>query len=204
MNRPAFSRSQAADVTGASRSTIKRRHLAGDFPNAYKGTDGQWRIPIEDLIAAGYDVNRTVKDGSTTRTYGPAHDLGPKPEVDVTALINRLAGAESALAVEREKNIGLQNLNSEILKRADLAEKALLMIEAKKPEEPKPEPRMVVTDSPTPPFKVGHLNPADFPGMSQEQVDALEDMARKAGQEIKEATPPYTPGPKRKKRLGLW
>lgn len=196
MNRPAFSRSQAADVTGASRSTIKRRHLAGDFPNAYKGTDGQWRIPIEDLIAAGYDVNRTVKDGSTTRTYGPAHDLGPKPEVDVTALINRLAGAESALAVEREKNIGLQNLNSEILKRADLAEKALLMIEAKKPEpEPTPPPpgvvsgafrledakpgpldasKLIVTDSPTPPWK----EPDVGPGRQEE--------------------------PKRKKRFGLW
>lgn len=134
--RPTFTQTEAAAVTGTSRSTIKRRRLAGDFPNAFLGTDKQWRIPVEDLLAQGFTVGREPKDEGQ---HAPAHDPGSHAQVDLTALVNRLAAAEAALAVERERNVGLQNLNTEIQKRADLAESALKMLEAPKAQ-PVPTP----------------------------------------------------------------
>src|SRR5699024_8692389 len=52
--RPTWTLREAEERCGVSRSTLKRRLAAGDFPNAYKTSQGQWRVPVNDLIAAGY------------------------------------------------------------------------------------------------------------------------------------------------------
>ncbi len=57
--RPSLTLSEAASVCGVSRSTIRRKHEAGDFPNAFKsGPDNAWRIPVTDLLGAGLNPGR--------------------------------------------------------------------------------------------------------------------------------------------------
>lgn len=51
--RPVFTFSEAAKLTRTSRSTIKRRHAAGSFPNAEQDETGTWVIPIGDLPPLG-------------------------------------------------------------------------------------------------------------------------------------------------------
>ena len=55
-DRPAFSLKAAAAACGVSLFTIRRRREAGEFPNALM-TEAGWRIPVEDLLAAGLRVN---------------------------------------------------------------------------------------------------------------------------------------------------
>lgn len=54
MARVEFSLSEAVEVTGRSKSTLVRAVKAGKLPNAYKDLSGAWKLPVEDLIAAGY------------------------------------------------------------------------------------------------------------------------------------------------------
>lgn len=55
--RPALTISDAAEATGKHRNTIRAALHAGRFPSAYREpNDGPWRIPVPDLIAAGYPV----------------------------------------------------------------------------------------------------------------------------------------------------
>lgn len=53
LTRPVFTLREAAKRCGVSFSTIRRRREDGAFPNAYKTPDGQWVVPVEDLLAAG-------------------------------------------------------------------------------------------------------------------------------------------------------
>lgn len=53
LTRPVFTLREASKRCGVSFSTIRRRREDGAFPNAYKTPDGQWVIPVEDLLAAG-------------------------------------------------------------------------------------------------------------------------------------------------------
>ncbi|WP_425475615.1 helix-turn-helix transcriptional regulator [Nocardioides tweenelious] len=54
--------SDASEIAGVSRDTIKRRLAAGDFPGARRsigpGPGGPWRIPIDDIKAAGLLFDR--------------------------------------------------------------------------------------------------------------------------------------------------
>lgn len=54
MARVEFSLADAVRVTGRSKSTLMRAVKAGKLPNAYKNSSGAWKLPVEDLIAAGY------------------------------------------------------------------------------------------------------------------------------------------------------
>lgn len=52
--RPRWTVAQAARECGVSADTIRRRLRSGAFPNADRsGKQGAWRIPVDDLIAAG-------------------------------------------------------------------------------------------------------------------------------------------------------
>lgn len=53
---PTYTISQAANLTGLHRDTIKRRLRAGDFPRATQDAAGTWRIPRADLTGAGLTV----------------------------------------------------------------------------------------------------------------------------------------------------
>lgn len=65
LRRPALTLSEAAAACGRGRSTIRRYLDADRFPGAFRepgeaGPEtGPWRIPLEDLIAAGLTPNRS-------------------------------------------------------------------------------------------------------------------------------------------------
>jgi hypothetical protein len=73
--RPNFSLREAADVCGVSKITMRRRLDARGFPNAWRANGpggqatGEWRIPIEDLLAAGFTPNAALN--------GPLRPPGP-------------------------------------------------------------------------------------------------------------------------------
>ena len=101
--RTALSITAAAEATGTSRTTIRRRLDAGELPGAYRiDGDGAWRIPVEDLLAAGLTLARPAEDG-------PQDD----PRVGRVAELERLLDVERArrqaaeeLAAERAERIG--------------------------------------------------------------------------------------------------
>ncbi len=58
-------------MTGVSLSTIKRKRVAGDFPNAEQDEHGTWLIPVEDLLGAGLHLNSVTQiRHSVTRVSG--------------------------------------------------------------------------------------------------------------------------------------
>lgn len=56
-DRPRYPLAKAAEMTGVSLSTIKRKRAAGAFPNAEQDAHGTWLIPVEDLLGAGLHIN---------------------------------------------------------------------------------------------------------------------------------------------------
>src|SRR5699024_6016439 len=84
--RPTWTLREAEERCGVSRSTLKRRLAAGDFPNAYKTSQGQWRVPVNDLIAAGYQPD-AVDWGEEQEEPAPA----TTPPDRVTELEHELA-----------------------------------------------------------------------------------------------------------------
>ena len=56
-SRPSLTYREIIDQCGISRSTLKRRAAAGDFPNQYQENPSDprspWRIPVTDLLAVG-------------------------------------------------------------------------------------------------------------------------------------------------------
>lgn len=104
--RPSYTLSEAADLCGVDRRTI-RRHLDADrFPNAWREDDGNgpWRIPVTDLLAAG------LQPGKPSPPDPPTTDVAPEPD-HVDRLRDRLADAErraavaEAVAAERDRTI---------------------------------------------------------------------------------------------------
>jgi hypothetical protein len=75
LNRPTFTVGEVVHRCGVSKSTVKRRLREGAFPNAYQddptNPQSPWRIPVEDLLAAGLNPGKP----------GP-----PDPQTPVTEL----------------------------------------------------------------------------------------------------------------------
>lgn len=139
MNRPTFNLSDAARLTGVSRSTMRRYREAGDFPNAYKNTDRQWMIPVEDLLARGLKLQGELSRAITLTE--PAQALPQAGAVDMpTGMAKELNDLRRELAVEQARRQGVEELLVEVRRRADLAEMALKQLEAPKTQEPIPAP----------------------------------------------------------------
>lgn len=121
--RPFWTLSEAAERTGASRSTIRRYRETGKFPHAYKGTDGQWHVPIEDLLASGLTLT------------GQAHpeQVSVLTEQDPEPLAERVRELEGLLAVERARAAGLERAAAAAEANTADLRMALRMIEAARP-----------------------------------------------------------------------
>ncbi|MPY12312.1 helix-turn-helix domain-containing protein [Arthrobacter bussei] len=127
-NRPAFTLSEAAERTNSSRSTMRRYREAGKFPNAYKGTDSQWRVPVEDLLANGLTLSGQAQPEQVS---APTEQAPPTGGV----LVERVRELEAALAVERAKAEGLERVAAAAEANAADLRMALRMIEAARPEQ---------------------------------------------------------------------
>jgi hypothetical protein len=84
-----FTIKELATATGASESTIKRRHGEERFPNAKRsdGKDGKlegtWLIPTSDLTNAGLALKVIdLRESFSGTSSDLVHDLNPEPQVD--------------------------------------------------------------------------------------------------------------------------
>jgi hypothetical protein len=110
---------------------MKRRLRAGAFPGAVQDDTGAWVIGVDDLLAAGFHLNR-----STPVT--PVSDRSPQ----VTDLGQRIADLERQLLEERHARLteqirreAAEQIAAEREKRAQTAERALLMLESREARE---------------------------------------------------------------------
>lgn len=116
MSRPSWTLSEAADLCSVSRSTVRRYREAGKFPHAFKDSGGVWKVPLEDLLAQGLSP------------VDPALSAVPEPVED--GLAERVRELESALAVERARNEGLERLAASAEANAADLRLALRMLES--------------------------------------------------------------------------
>lgn len=123
--RPRLTISQAVEQFEVSRSTLKRGLETGRYPNAIKESS-TWRIPVESLHSEhkprrsqteAEAVNQTVTQNQNKVTQG--HDLA-----------QRVRELEQALAIEQAERRAAERVAEAEGKRAETAERALLMIEA--------------------------------------------------------------------------
>lgn len=153
-NRPAWTLTEATERTTASRSTLRRYHEAGRFPHAYKDTAGKWRFPVDDLLASGIELVRTSPTGQAQPAQPEQPPAVQAPTTPDAEAQRRLHELELQLAVERERNEGLQRLvDAAETGRNDLR-RALLILEA-----PKPAPAPAA-EAPRAPIALGPAAPA--------------------------------------------
>ncbi len=150
--RPRWSASEAAKRCGVGRATIQRALDAGKLPGAVKGENG-WEIPLEDLLAAGFKVDRpTPPDGEDEDDRDD--DRSPDLELPehVKALVDlqvELAETRAQVEIERVRREAAEEIATRVSAEKDKVistQAAMLrMLEAAKPQaesapEPAPEP----------------------------------------------------------------
>lgn len=147
--RPQFTLTEAAKLTGVSRSTIRRRRESGKFPDAHRNEEGEWLIPLTNLLAAGLrplssERVHLEQEGELVTLTPPTPPAQPDHE-----LAQRLHDAELELARERARVEGLERTLAESQGRVQDLQKAMAMLEAPKPKvtvqpsqhrEPRPAP----------------------------------------------------------------
>lgn len=142
--RPRLTITEAASQFEVSRSTVKRGLSTGRYPGAEQATNGAWRIPVEALHAEHRARRSTVENVSqaTNQPNEPVsqgHDLG-----------QRIAELEHALAVEQVERRAAERIAEIEGKRADSAERALLMLEAAPRSTAAPEAQQTTEPEPEP------------------------------------------------------
>jgi hypothetical protein len=131
--RPAWTITETADRCGVSRSTVRRYRETGKFPNAFKTTTGEWKIPLPDLLAVGWKPNGA----------SPEPDLGSPAGQPAAPMAERIRELEQALAGERARADAAERLAASFRQNSEDLRIALRMLEAGKvssPEPPRPEP----------------------------------------------------------------
>ena len=163
-SEPRLTIAEAARLCGVSASTIRRYLAAGRFPGAHQqpssipGQRGLWRIPTQDLLAAGlrpgqaHGPDREQKNEPTSRRRGgqPADD--------------RVRELEHALELERTRRRAAEDLAAERAHTIQSLEGALRALQAQyagpAPNSDRPAP------FPAPPSEATYTaGPAPQPGM---------------------------------------
>ena len=143
VTRPAWTISEVVERTGASRSTIRRYRDAGKFPHAFKDSAGVWRVPIEDLLAAGLSVRDPARAEQVSQV---SEQVQPAPEQATISLREKVNELERALAVEQARNEGLQRAAAAAEQNARDLRQALRMLEVGRPEQATTEYLGTVTE----------------------------------------------------------
>ncbi len=129
-SRPKWTLSEAAEHTGMSRSTLRRRLDQGKFPGAYRDQAKQWRIPLTDLLAAGITPVQGVFTDIAQPENELAHDIA---QVTQAPLEIRVIELENALSIERAHRAAAEQVAIAHEQRAKTAEMALRMLEPSRP-----------------------------------------------------------------------
>jgi hypothetical protein len=163
----ALSISEAAQVCGVRRRTIRRRHQAGEFEHAFKDPDGSWRIPVNDLIAAGLRPN-VVADPDEPRIVFTAASQVDRLRMEVAVLHERVRALE---IIARERGERVTDLRT--ILRMLPAPKEAEEVDLSRAEEapPAPEEPLVVVED-------------EGPSRAEDEIVATDTEANEVGQEL--------------------
>lgn len=167
LTRPIWTLTEAAQRTGVSRSTLRRRLSAGAFPNARQDAGGAWLVPVEDLLAAGLSLSRppavSVVTEQAQPTSNPASERAQTPSTPTSTEVEELrrelaqerarVEAERARAdTERAQRLAAEQVAAERERHLGTALQALRMLEGRPPAPPTagetPSLLRVVDDAP--------------------------------------------------------
>jgi Helix-turn-helix domain len=160
---PSLTIAEAARLCGVSASTIRRYLAAGRFPTAHQqpspipGQRGRWRIPTQDLLAAG------LRPGQGRR---PDQELKNEPSSGRTAARpgdDRVRELEHALELERTRRRAAEDLAAERAHTIQTLERALAALHAQHAG-PAPNPNRAAP-FPAPSGATDTAGPALRPGM---------------------------------------
>lgn len=151
--RPRWSAAEAARRCGVGRATIQRALTAGRIPGAEQ-TDAGWSIPLEGLLAAGFNPSAPPPAEDTAppaREHDRAADR-PVPEQArrLADLEAELAEARSQTALERVRRESAEALAAERAERVVDLRQALRMLEAAPADRPQPDPPQQPAPMPAP------------------------------------------------------
>lgn len=141
--------SDAAQLTGVSRSTIRRYRESGRFPDAFKNAKDEWMIPLENLLAVGLSPTDPSAKVITLGGQGQ-EDAQASPSGRLSKEAQEVNRLRRELEVERARREGVENVLEEVRRRANLAERALAMLEAPKGQD-SPIAMPAAQAAPTPP-----------------------------------------------------
>jgi Helix-turn-helix domain len=163
-SRPSLTIAEAARLCGVSVSTIRRYLAAGRFPTAHQqpsptpGQRGLWRIPTQDLLAAGLRP-RQARIPDQQQQHEPSSHRGTVQSAD-----DRVRGLEHALELERTRRRAAEELAAERAHTIQTLEGALRALQA---HHAAPAPNLDrAAPSPAPPSGATYtIGPALRPGM---------------------------------------
>jgi excisionase family DNA binding protein len=147
--RPSLTIAEAAKACGVSASTIRRYLHAGRFPSARRepspvpGQSWQWRIPPEELPAAGLDRRRRPPSDHGQEQQSRGEPAGGRPAKDRTRVL------EDALELERIRRQAAEALVAEQARTIARLKMALRAFEQRRPE-PVPDRPVTATSAASP------------------------------------------------------
>lgn len=124
--RPQLTISQAATEFDVSRSTLKRGLESGRYAGAEKDTSGAWRIPVEAL----HQEHKPRASPHQVSKVTQAKTLAQTPLNQDQDLTQKVRDLEQALAIEQAERRAAERVAEAEARRAETAERALLMIES--------------------------------------------------------------------------
>jgi predicted DNA-binding transcriptional regulator AlpA len=129
-SRPSLTIAEAARTCGVSVSTIRRYLAAGRFPTAHQqpspipGQRGRWRIPTQDLLAAGLRPRQARTPDQDQEADRPSRQTVGQPVDD------RVRELEHALELERTRRRAAEDLAAERAHTIQTLETALRALQA--------------------------------------------------------------------------
>jgi Helix-turn-helix domain len=130
-SRPSLTIAEAARLCGVSASTIRRHLAAGRFPTAHQqpspipGRGGLWRIPTQDLLAAGLRPRQAPIPIQEEKNEPSSRRMAGRPGDDA-----RVRELEHALELERTRRRAAQDLAAERAHTIQTLESALRALQA--------------------------------------------------------------------------
>ena len=129
MDRAELTIAEAAQMCGVSASTIRRQLAAGRFPTAHQqpspvpGQRGLWRIPTQDLLAAGLRPRQAPIPDQAPKNQPTSRSTAGQPGDD------RVRELQHALELERTRRRAAEDLAAERAHTIQTLERALAALQ---------------------------------------------------------------------------